>query len=325
MPRPLHLVCAGSRTLETLEQQFAGGQPARWQREHLVRSLYDSADRRLQAAGLYLCHDVPDSHGDERGELWLGDREGRLRAPALAGVAPPPRAAAALPGAVLAPLLVPLLRPRVLLEVRRWSLERSRRAWRNEDAKILGDILLERHDYPGGALVTVTVLPLRGYRRELSRALAAGIARAGLNALAESATAVVDAHANGPWDRPSPPAAIAPDTPAAAAIAARLAYYRAVMQANERGIGEDVDSEFLHDFRVALRRARALVQAFATFLPDAAALREGFAWLSRETSLLRDLDVWLEGFDDAGATALPALYEHLAARRQREQRRLARV
>lgn len=98
-----------------------------------------------------------------------------------------------------------------------------------------------------------------------------------------------------------------------------------MMRVNEDGLRRDLDPEFLHDFRVAVRRTRScLGQVPGAF--DATARRHfagEFAWLGRLTGPLRDLDVHL--LDLRGHEAdLPApargdlapLADHLARRRQ---------
>ncbi len=77
--------------------------------------------------------------------------------------------------------------------------------------------------------------------------------------------------------------------------------------ANEHGVRRDLDSEFLHDFRVAVRRTRsALAQLKGVFHPEArGSFREQFKWLSSVTGSLRDLDVYLLQMDQHRA-ALPA-------------------
>ena len=67
------------------------------------------------------------------------------------------------------------------------------------------------------------------------------------------------------------------------------------IEANESGVRGAVDTEFLHDFRVAVRRTRSLLgQAKYVFSP---ALVErfstGFSWLGSVTGPARDLDVLL--------------------------------
>lgn len=68
-----------------------------------------------------------------------------------------------------------------------------------------------------------------------------------------------------------------------------------VMKANEAGLRADIDSEFLHDFRVSIRRTRsALSQLRGVFPPDVVDRFKGdFAYLGTSTNRLRDLDVYL--------------------------------
>ncbi|HXV75005.1 MAG TPA: CHAD domain-containing protein, partial [Candidatus Polarisedimenticolaceae bacterium] len=65
------------------------------------------------------------------------------------------------------------------------------------------------------------------------------------------------------------------------------------MQRNEGGIRADIDSEFLHDFRVAVRRTRSGLAQVPDVFPRAvvSGYRERFAWLGERTGPLRDLDV----------------------------------
>jgi len=71
------------------------------------------------------------------------------------------------------------------------------------------------------------------------------------------------------------------------------------MRANEAGIRKAIDTEFLHDFRVAVRRTRsALSQVKGVFAPGSVdAFQTEFTWLGRATGLKRDLDVHLLEFD----------------------------
>jgi len=73
-----------------------------------------------------------------------------------------------------------------------------------------------------------------------------------------------------------------------------------VLLANEPGVRGALDIEFLHDFRVAVRRMRsALTQVRGVFAPEQVELlgRE-LAWLGRVTGPKRDHDVLLETLDD---------------------------
>jgi hypothetical protein len=67
----------------------------------------------------------------------------------------------------------------------------------------------------------------------------------------------------------------------------------AVMRANEAGLREDLDTEFLHTYRVALRRTRSLLGQIKDVFPADRVeyFREEFRWLGAVTGPTRDLDV----------------------------------
>ena len=65
------------------------------------------------------------------------------------------------------------------------------------------------------------------------------------------------------------------------------------MRATLPGTIADVDSEFLHDFRVAVRRTRSLQRQLEPVFPPEplAHFRSEFRWLQQATGPVRDLDV----------------------------------
>jgi len=67
------------------------------------------------------------------------------------------------------------------------------------------------------------------------------------------------------------------------------------MQINRPGIIADIDSEFLHDFRIAVRRTRSLLSLMKKILPPAQCsyFQAEFRWLGSVTGPLRDIDVYL--------------------------------
>ncbi len=69
----------------------------------------------------------------------------------------------------------------------------------------------------------------------------------------------------------------------------------AAMRWNEAGLRADLDSEFLHDWRVAVRRTRCLLGQLKQVFPagETRRLRSELGWLARLTGPLRDLDVFL--------------------------------
>lgn len=68
-----------------------------------------------------------------------------------------------------------------------------------------------------------------------------------------------------------------------------------VMKQNEAGMLADIDSEFLHDFRVACRRTRSALSLIKGVFPPAQVERfkMDFSYLGRLTNRMRDLDVYL--------------------------------
>ena len=67
------------------------------------------------------------------------------------------------------------------------------------------------------------------------------------------------------------------------------------MLANQEGLLADWDMEFLHDFRVAIRRARSAASQLKDVFPPIAVedLRRELRWLGRKTGPARDMDVYL--------------------------------
>ena len=68
-----------------------------------------------------------------------------------------------------------------------------------------------------------------------------------------------------------------------------------IMVANEPGLRADLDTEFLHDYRVSLRRTRSLLGQIKNVFPEEAVthFRNEFRWLAQATNPTRDLDVLL--------------------------------
>lgn len=74
-----------------------------------------------------------------------------------------------------------------------------------------------------------------------------------------------------------------------------LRFLLKVIKSNEDGIKADLDTEFLHDFRVAIRRTRSALSQVKSVFPETvtARFRHEFAALGKCSNSLRDLDVYL--------------------------------
>jgi CHAD domain-containing protein len=122
--------------------------------------------------------------------------------------------------------------------------------------------------------------------------------------------------------------------PARLALAAVLLRLLDTLEANVWGTVRDIDTEFLHDLRVSVRRTRTALKLGAGLLPAglASQYQPAFKWLGDLTTPTRDLDVHLLTFA-AGAAELTSaspgdlapFHRYLTRRRAAEQARLARA
>jgi CHAD domain-containing protein len=87
--------------------------------------------------------------------------------------------------------------------------------------------------------------------------------------------------------------------PADKAVRAIYLHLLEAIKANEKGTINALDSEFLHNFRVAVRRTRSALSQLKGILPAKVSSRysEYFAWLGEITCTSRDLDVYLLSFN----------------------------
>lgn len=86
-----------------------------------------------------------------------------------------------------------------------------------------------------------------------------------------------------------------PEMPTGEAVRTIARHLLHIMRRNEEGLQRDIDTEFLHHFRVADRRSRTLVALLPKAVPKDARRQaaRNLAELSRVTGDLRDLDVLL--------------------------------
>ena len=121
--------------------------------------------------------------------------------------------------------------------------------------------------------------------------------------------------------------------PAAAALAAILTAQLEAIEINAPGAIKDVDTEFLHDLRIAIRRTRSALKLAGRVLPGGLAgeYRPEFKWLGDLTTPSRDLDVYLLGFGEmtaglvgADAADLRPFLQYLTRARAAAHRDLAR-
>ncbi len=92
-----------------------------------------------------------------------------------------------------------------------------------------------------------------------------------------------------------------------------LTHLLGVMQANEPGIRNATDTEFLHDYRVAIRRARSILGQIKHVFPEKTldCFKQEFYWLSTITGPVRDLDTYLLKFNEYMQELPPGLQNNL--------------
>jgi CHAD domain-containing protein len=124
-----------------------------------------------------------------------------------------------------------------------------------------------------------------------------------------------------------------PSCPAGDAVRTVLRRLLQTMRANEEGVRNDLDPEFLHDFRVACRRTRSCLRQLRSVLParDVERFSRELKWLGGITGPMRDLDVYVLKLDEYRSDIpdqrddLQPLEEFLLGRRASELRRLVRA
>jgi CHAD domain-containing protein len=147
----------------------------------------------------------------------------------------------------------------------------------------------------------VLALPVRGYHRELATVWELLGRELGLSrpdsSLADEAVVLAGGARAGVGSKVD--VGTQPGERADVAVARVLIRLWEVVEANLPGTIADIDSEFLHDLRVSVRRSRAVQRELkGTFEPESLAhMRAELRWLQQVTGEARDLDVWVLGFE----------------------------
>ncbi len=317
--------------LAALAPRFALGAAGR--PRTLRRTWLDTFDWRLHRAGLTLEYVT----GPRPAELVLATAAGQVSQPA--GRLTWPALVQDLPPGPVIAVIRPVVGIRALLATARaTSAVRDLRVL-NPDTKTVAWIRADRTtvNHPAAAELParLQVTAVRGYQPQAERVGEMLAAAAGLDGPParplDAALAAAGQRAEAYSNKVSVP--LAPGMPARAALQAVLLQLLDTLEANVAGTIRDIDTEFLHDLRVAVRRTRSALKLAGDVLPASlpARFRPEFKWLGDLTTPTRDLDVYLLSYDEMTTTlvsAAPAelgpFHTHLARRRVIEQRSLAR-
>ena len=288
------------------------------------RTHLDTVDRRLRDAGLSLTQTADGRLSARRGdEVPIGQESGPTAWPALANELPSGPVTELVAGAASIRALIPF----ATVEAHATTF-----AVLNADGKTVARVgwtegqLVEPLAKPLG--VQVEVIRLRGYpaeAKDVRRRLAgAGLAVAAGEPWLDALVAAADA------SRPSSRRfGMHADQPGDLAVADALLGYLGEMEASVDGVVADIDTEYLHDFRVAVRRTRSVLKLLGDVLPiDVSWAIAEFRWLGDITTPTRDLDVYLldmGGMRDAVSRPadLDPFESYVRGRRGTAQRELA--
>ena len=296
----------------------------------------DTFDWRLHTAGLALRQVTATGSA----ELVLTTCAGEpLITGALPGAIRWPGRLTVLPDGPLRDRLAPVAGVRALLPLARTEGTQTRLRVLDGELKTVARVTVESaaltqpgtKPLPSRLLVT----PVRGYATAARNAARLLDAADGFTGAAEPAELAVRAAAGrAPGDYTGAvDVTLRPATPAREAVAAVLLQLAGTIEANVGFVLRDVDVEFLHDLRVAVRRTRSALKLAGDVLPAGVAGRFApeFKWLGDLTTPTRDLDVYLSGFEAmsgrlhaAAPGDLAPFHAYLVARRATEQRKLAR-
>jgi CHAD domain-containing protein len=294
------------------------------------RMWLDSVDLRLYRSGMALTAvEGPDGGGCML-ELSRTDGATVTAGPDALGW---PRLLASLPGD-LRPHLEPVLGVRALLPMVEAAGTSVTGRLLDVEGKTVVRLIHERPATISGSRDQLSgglwLIPLRGY--DVAGECAARVAH--LAGLASDTPSRYPAALRAAGVDPDAPSRAVMETglPARVGVARVLLSFLGELEAAVDGTVSDVDIEFLHDLRVAVRRSRSAVKLLGDVLPPALV-----AWVTPQLKLLgdltspsRDLDVLLQELPSltAGLTSgrgedVEPLVLHLTGLRADERRRLA--
>lgn len=303
----------------------------------IQRVYLDTFDWRLHRAGGVLQAKQTDK---VLAVIWEDRRNGK--AMASCRVTQMPSKSADLPVSGLREQIAPIVDMRALLPLARVHSQTRLLRVLNDDQKTVARLRIETarcqdgEGHPVGKLAPrLTLVPVKGYDKA-ARQLA--------NLLEQDFELVVGAPTRFaqalmllgrvPGDYSSKlDLRLDPQQRADEALRHILRHLRDTLEANVPGTRAALDSEFLHDLRVATRRTRSALGQIKDVLPATvvADYQQRFGWLGEVTGPTRDLDVFMLGFADYRRSLpeelranLDPLLPYLEAQWQQAQQGLAR-
>ncbi len=277
--------------------------------ESFLRSYYDSFDWRLYAAGC--CLNIVQDQNQVK--LYLHNLEACGEAVSLTH-STVPRFAWDFPASFMRARLEPILEMRALIAKVELQCRRINLIQLNKDKKTVLRLHIEQDSLavPGNdkskSITRLCLIGIKGYEKFFTRASAFLRDKMGLPISQQSSLLLaLSVLGRQPMDYSSKVRVrLDPQMRSDAATKQILRDLFQSMELNQPGLTDNLDSEFLHDYRVAVRRTRSALGQIKHVFPAETAdkFSADFAWLASITGLPRDLDVYLLNFE-AYKLALP--------------------
>ncbi len=280
--------------------------------QHFKRCMLDTFDWRIFSDGSLLECRIQPGVGDELvwRSLETGKVHGRLE------VDRPPRFAWDLPAGPLRDRLEAVVEMRAIAEQVRVETTQTVLRMVDSEGKTTGQIVIDRsrlnfEDLP----IVVEAVPVRGYPREAEELVgllsAQVVLRDGSDDPLHTALRMTGLDAGSYSSKLK--LTLDPDVTASEAWIRVLQALHQTMALNSAGVIDDTDSEFLHDYRVAVRRTRSVLSQAKEVLPAAVLerFRAEFAHLGAVTGPTRDLDVYKLTLPDFEGRLAPERRSHL--------------
>lgn len=220
--------------------------------------------------------------------------------------------------------LLPLLEMRALLPVVSLNLQLYQLNILNKDQKTVARLTIEEYEDLKHRL---TLKPIKGYDKVTEKLTGFLLNSMGLEKLNKPLLiAALKNQGRKPADYSSKlNLKLESNLPVHQAVKIIYATLLQAIKLNEQGTINAIDTEFLHDFRVAIRRTRAGLSQLKAALPADMTNRysQHFAWLGQITGTPRDLDVYLLNFPAYQAALPPEMQVALLPLRDFLQRKQA--
>ncbi|MGK5095228.1 CHAD domain-containing protein [Deltaproteobacteria bacterium TL4] len=248
-----------------------------------------------------------------------------------------------IPESSLKTILAPILQMRKLLPQINLQTELHGFKITDDEGKTIVRLAIEENTLAKmGEMETTSkenrliVLPVRGYLKPFERVTevvdSLGILKATESDFVSSA--LKNSGVNPQNYASKPKLHFTPEMTVGDAVKNIMSQLMQIIELNESGTKQNIDSEFLHDFRVAIRRSRSAFTQLKEAFPSTQLeqFKTDFFWLGQVTGPTRDLDVYLLNFDGYQSSLSPTFQrelipflDFLKRHQQQEQRLLAKA